>query len=50
MEEKISMQIMMRLRQIIQEMSRHSKQLQEKSKITLPPIIPDSTKNAHPWA
>jgi DNA-binding MarR family transcriptional regulator len=39
MEEKISMQIMMRLRQIIQEMSRHSKQLQEKHKITLPQLI-----------
>ncbi len=39
MEEKISMQIMMRLRQIIQEMSRHSKQLQEKYQITLPQLI-----------
>ncbi len=39
MEEKISMQILMRLRQIIQEMSRHSKQLQEKYKITLPQLI-----------
>jgi DNA-binding MarR family transcriptional regulator len=39
MEEKISMQIMMRLRQIIQEMSRHSKQLQEKYNITLPQLI-----------
>ncbi|HKK98961.1 MAG TPA: MarR family transcriptional regulator [Desulfotignum sp.] len=39
MEENISMQIMMRLRQIIQEMSRHSKQLQEKYKITLPQLI-----------
>ncbi len=33
------MQILMRLRQIIQEMSRHSKQLQEKYKITLPQLI-----------
>ncbi len=39
MEENISMQIMMRLRQIIQEMSRHSKQLQEKYNITLPQLI-----------
>jgi MarR family transcriptional regulator, organic hydroperoxide resistance regulator len=39
MENKTSMQIMMRLRQIIQEMSRHSKQLQEKYKITLPQLI-----------
>lgn len=39
MEEKISMQILMRVRQIIQEMSRHSKQLQEKYKITLPQLI-----------
>ncbi len=39
MENKISMQITMRLRQIIQEMSRHSKQLQEKYKITLPQLI-----------
>ncbi|WP_022666699.1 MarR family winged helix-turn-helix transcriptional regulator [Desulfospira joergensenii] len=39
MEENISMQIMMRLRQIIQEMSRHSKQLQEKYKTTLPQLI-----------
>ncbi|MEH0018562.1 MAG: MarR family transcriptional regulator [Desulfobacter sp.] len=39
MEENISMQIMMRLRQIIQEMSRHSKQLQEKYKITMPQLI-----------
>jgi len=38
MEENISMQIMMRLRQIIQEMSRHSKQLQEKYNITLPQL------------
>ncbi len=39
MKEKNSMQILMRLRQIIQEMSRHSKQLQEKYKITLPQLI-----------
>lgn len=39
MEENISMQIMMRLRQIIQEMSKHSKHLQEKYKITLPQLI-----------
>lgn len=39
MEENISMQIMMRLRQIVQEMSRHSKQLQEKYRITLPQLI-----------
>ncbi len=39
MEENISMQITMRLRQIIQEMSRHSKHLQEKYKITLPQLI-----------
>ncbi len=39
MEENISMQIMMRLRQIVQEMSKHSKQLQEKYKITLPQLI-----------
>ena len=39
MENNISMQIMKRLRQIIQEISRHSKQLQEKHKITLPQLI-----------
>ena len=39
MEENVSMQIMMRLRQIIQEMSKHSKHLQEKYKITLPQLI-----------
>jgi DNA-binding MarR family transcriptional regulator len=39
MEENISMQIMMRLRQIVQEMARHSKHLQEKYKITLPQLI-----------
>ncbi len=39
MEENISMQIMMRLRQIVQEMSKHSKHLQEKYKITLPQLI-----------
>ncbi len=39
MEENISMQIMMRLRQIVQEMAKHSKQLQEKYKITLPQLI-----------
>ncbi len=39
MQENISMQIMMRLRQIVQEMSRHSKHLQEKYKITLPQLI-----------
>ncbi len=39
MEENISMQIMMRLRQIVQEMSRHSKHLQERYHITLPQLI-----------
>ena len=39
MEENISMQIMMRIRQIIQEMAKHSKQLQENYKITLPQLI-----------
>lgn len=39
MEENVSMQIMMRLRQIVQEMSKHSKHLQEKYQITLPQLI-----------
>jgi DNA-binding MarR family transcriptional regulator len=39
MEENISMQIMMRIRQIIQEMAKHSKHLQENYKITLPQLI-----------
>ncbi len=39
MEENISMQIMMRLRQIVQGMAKHSKHLQEKYKITLPQLI-----------
>ena len=39
MDENISMQVMMRLRQIVQEMSRHSKHLQEKYQITLPQLI-----------
>jgi len=38
-EENISMQIMMRLRQIVQEMAKHSKYLQDKHKITLPQLI-----------
>lgn len=37
--EQVSMQIIMRLRQIIQEMSRHSKLLLENYKITTPQLI-----------
>ncbi|MEA3438413.1 MAG: MarR family transcriptional regulator [Thermodesulfobacteriota bacterium] len=39
MLEQTDLQIIMRLRQIIQEMSRHSKHLQEKYKITIPQLI-----------
>jgi DNA-binding MarR family transcriptional regulator len=39
MEMNAGMQIMMRLRQIVQGMSKHSKHLQEKYKITLPQLI-----------
>ena len=37
--EQVSMQIIMRMRQIIQEMSKHSKLLLEKYKITTPQLI-----------
>ena len=39
MTEHVSMQIMMRIRQIIREMSKHSKKLQEHYKITTPQLI-----------
>ena len=39
MAEHISMQIMMRLRQIMQEMSKHSKHIQDSSHITVPQLI-----------
>jgi DNA-binding MarR family transcriptional regulator len=39
MTENVSMQIMMRLRQIIQGMSKHSKHIQENYKITMPQLI-----------
>ena len=39
MLEQTDLQIIMRLRQIIQEMSRHSKHLLEKYKITIPQLI-----------
>lgn len=39
MEENAGMQIVMRLRQIVQEISKHSKHLQEKYQITLPQLI-----------
>ncbi len=39
MLEQADLQIIMRLRQIIQEMSRHSKYLLEKHKITIPQLI-----------
>jgi DNA-binding MarR family transcriptional regulator len=39
MPEQFSMQIMMRLRQIFQEMSKHSKHIQENYKITVPQLI-----------
>ena len=39
MTEHVSMQIMMRLRQIIQGMSKHSKHIQENYKITVPQLI-----------
>ena len=39
MREQISMQIMMRLRQIIQEMAKHSKFIQETYHVTVPQLI-----------
>jgi DNA-binding MarR family transcriptional regulator len=39
MRERISMQITMSLRQIIQEMSKHSKHIQETYKVTVPQLI-----------
>lgn len=39
MPDQVDLQIIMRLRQIIREMSRHSKILQEKYKITVPQLI-----------
>jgi len=39
MVENISMQVMMRIRQIIQGMSKHSKHIQENYKITIPQLI-----------
>lgn len=39
MAEQISMQIIMRLRQILQEMSKHSKYILENHKITVPQLI-----------
>lgn len=39
MREQISMQIMMRVRQIIQEMAKHSKHIQETYKVTVPQLI-----------
>ena len=39
MAEQISMQIIMRLRQILQEMSKHSKFILENHKITVPQLI-----------
>jgi DNA-binding MarR family transcriptional regulator len=39
MPDQVDLQIIMRLRQIIREMSRHSKTLQEKYKITVPQLI-----------
>ena len=37
--EQVSMQIIMRLRQIIQEMSKHSKFILENHEITVPQLI-----------
>jgi len=39
MQEQVSMQIMMRLRQIIQGMAKHSKHIQESYKVTVPQLI-----------
>jgi len=39
MPEQVGMQIMMRLRQIIQELSKHSKHIQENYKITVPQLL-----------
>lgn len=39
MPEQVSMQIMMRLRQIIQGLSKHSKHIQESYKVTVPQLI-----------
>jgi DNA-binding MarR family transcriptional regulator len=39
MPEQFSTQIMMRLRQIFQEMSRHSKYIQENYKVTVPQLL-----------
>ena len=39
MAEQVSMQIIMRLRQIIQEMSKHSKYILENHNITIPQLI-----------
>ena len=39
MAEQISMQIIMRLRQILQEMSKHSKFILENHKVTVPQLI-----------
>jgi len=39
MPETVSMQIMMRLRQIIQGLSKHSKYIQENYKVTVPQLI-----------
>ncbi|MCG6911816.1 MAG: hypothetical protein LJE94_17075, partial [Deltaproteobacteria bacterium] len=37
--EQVSMQILMRLRQILQEMSKHSKMILENYKISTPQLI-----------
>lgn len=39
MPEHVAMQIMMRLRQILQELSKHSKYIQENYKITVPQLL-----------
>jgi len=39
MPDQVGMQIMMRLRQIIQELSKHSKHIQENYKITVPQLL-----------
>ena len=39
MAEQISMQVMMRLRQILREMAKHSKNIQENYRITVPQLV-----------
>jgi hypothetical protein len=39
MPEQYSTQIMMRLRQIFQEMSKHSKHIQENYNVTVPQLL-----------